>query len=324
MKNLTRYTLRTCLVLLFLCGTTNANAQFFKKLGKAIQKAANTINDITQPQNESTTRTMKVYKQPSTSQDSSAYKSKAKIAEESLGRWNNAAQTAAQKNSSPSTNKTTTNNTSKLGGKMLPGQKIALAVQQLREYEKQFYINDTIYKKELLGEYKAFTEMKKIYALVDKNTGKPQAFLVEPAYLTDYWGGKNPLVKIANTSTLYPSLQKLVSKYKEWQKTADSNNVGTFEKEIDIEIPIETLTFYRGNEIHAGKWNNKKFIFFRKYTDKPAYLKCIGEWKGLNSDCNTMGICFKNEQEITDFIEFFNPTKFKRLIEIQKQGGLFH
>lgn len=324
MKILARYTIRISLIVFFLCGTTNANAQFFKKLGKAIQKAANTINDITQPQDESTTRTMKVYKQPSSSQDSSAYKGKKEIAEESLGRWNNAAQAAAQKNSSPSTTKSTTNNTSKLGGKMLPGQRIALAVQQLAEYEKQFYINDTIYQKELLGEYKAFNEMKKIYALVDKKTSKPQAFLVEPAYLQDYWGGKNPLVKISNTSTLYSSLQKLVAKYKEWQKTADSNHVGTFEKEIDIEIPIETFTFYRGNDIHAGEWKNKKFIFFRKYTDKPAFLKCIGEWKGLNSDSNTMGICFKNEQEITDFIEFFNPTKFKKLIEIQKQGGLFH
>lgn len=106
-------------MLLFLCGARNANAQFFQKIGKAIQKAANTINDITQLQDESTTRTMKVYKQPSTSQDSSAYKGKKEIAEESLGRWNNAAQIAAQKNSYQTTTKSTTSNTSKLGGKML-------------------------------------------------------------------------------------------------------------------------------------------------------------------------------------------------------------
>jgi predicted NACHT family NTPase len=38
------------------------------------------------------------------------------------------------------------------------------------------------------------------------------------------------LVKIANSPTLYTTLQNLLAKYKEWQKTAISNNVGAFEK----------------------------------------------------------------------------------------------
>lgn len=47
-------------------------------------------------------------------------------------------------------------------------------------------------------------------------------------------------------------------------KIAISNNVGAFEKEIDIEIPIETMTFYRGKEIHAGKWDNKSSHLYIK------------------------------------------------------------
>jgi hypothetical protein len=46
------------------------------------------------------------------------------------------------------------------------------------------------------------------------------------------------LVKIANSPTLYTTLQNLLAKYKEWQKTAISNNVGAFEKKMTI------ATFY--------------------------------------------------------------------------------
>ena len=92
------------------------------------------------------------------------------------------------------------------------------------------------------------------------------------------------LVKIANSPTLYTTLQNLLAKYKEWQKIAISNNVGAFEKEIDIEIPIETMTFYRGKEIHAGKWDNKKFTFIYKNATKSPVLTCTGTWKGMNDD----------------------------------------
>lgn len=91
---------RLGLILVFLSGTTNANAQFFKKLGKAIQKAANTIEEITQPTNEPTTRTMKIYKQPDSIQADST-SNKKEITEGTLNRWNNAAQTASQINSKP-------------------------------------------------------------------------------------------------------------------------------------------------------------------------------------------------------------------------------
>jgi len=46
------------------------------------------------------------------------------------------------------------------------------------------------------------------------------------------------LVKIANSPALYTTLQNLLAKYKEWQKTAFSNNVGAFEKKMTI------ATFY--------------------------------------------------------------------------------
>ena len=174
---------RLGLILVFLSGTTNANAQFFKKLGKAIQKAANTIEEITQPTNEPTTRTMKIYKQPDSIQADST-SNKKEITEGTLNRWNNAAQTASQINSKPGN---TITSSSKLGGKLLPGQRIALAVQQRAEYEKQFYINDTIYKKEQLGEYKTFEQMKKIYALTD-NSKQAYAFLVEPIQIFAPWG----------------------------------------------------------------------------------------------------------------------------------------
>lgn len=305
---------RLGLILVFLSGTTNTNAQFFKKLGKAIQKAANTIEEITQPTNEPTTRTMKIYKQTDSIQaDSTSNKG-------TLNRWTNAAQTASQINSKPGN---TSSSSSKLGGKLLPGQRIALAVQQRAEYEKQFYINDTIYKKEQLGEYKTFEQMKKIYALTD-NSKQAYAFLVEPIQIFAPWGGKDGLVKIANSPTLYTTLQKLRAKYKEWQKTAISNNVGAFEKEIDIEIPIETMTFYRGKEIHAGKWDNKKFTFIYKNATKPPVLTCTGTWKGMNDDTAQLTIAFKNEQELSDFIAFFNPKELKKMIDFQKQGGLFH
>lgn len=310
---------RLGLILAFLSGTTNANAQFFKKLGKAIQKAANTIEEITQPTNEPTTRTMKIYKQPDSIQADST-SNKKEITEGALNRWNNAAQTASQINSKSGN---TITSSSKLGGKLLPGQRIALAVQQRAEYEKQFYINDTIYKKEQLGEYKTFEQMKKIYALTD-NSKQAYAFLVEPIRIFAPWGGKDGLVKIANSPTLYTTLQKLLAKYKEWQKTAISNNVGAFEKEIDIEIPIETMTFYRGKEIHAGKWDNKKFTFIYKNAPKPPVLTCTGTWKGMNDDTAQLTIAFKNEQELCDFIAFFNPKELKKMIDFQKQGGLFH
>lgn len=78
---------RLGLILVFLSGTTNANAQFFKKLGKAIQKAANTIEEITQPTNEPTTRTMKIYKQPDSIQADST-SNKKEITEGTLNRYN--------------------------------------------------------------------------------------------------------------------------------------------------------------------------------------------------------------------------------------------
>lgn len=324
MRLFTRLSFRIGLMLTFLSVTTNANAQFFKKLGKAIQKAANTIEQVTQPSNETTTRTMKIYKQPDSTQttDTLDGTSKKGIAEGALNRWNNAAQIAAQKNSQ--TNNTKSTSTNKPGGKLLPGQRIALAVQQQTEYEKQFYINDTIYKKELLGEYKAFDKMKKIYALTEANSTKAHAFLIEPVVFIDFWGGNNALIKIENTSTLYSDLQKLLTKYKEWAKTAETNNVGDFSKEIDIPLPIEAITFYRGKDIHAGKWNNKKFTFFYKSASHSIAIGCNDEWKGLNDDTNIIKLGFKNDKEFNDFIKFFNPKDLKKLIDFQKQGGLFH
>ena len=79
--------------------------------------------------------------------------------------------------------------------------------------------------------------MKKIYALTD-NSKQAYAFLVEPIQIFAPWGGKDGLVKIANSPTLYTTLQNLLAKYKEWQKTSISNNVGAFEKKMTI------ATFY--------------------------------------------------------------------------------
>ena len=324
MRLFTRPSFRIGLMLVFISVTTNANAQFFKKLGKAIQKAANTIEQVTQPSSETTTRTMKIYKQPDSAQttDSLDGSSKKNIAEGALNRWNNAAQIAAQKNSQPNNTKST--NTNKQGGKLLPGQRIALAVQQQAEYEKQFYINDTIYKKELLGEYNTFDKMKKIYALTEANSTKAHAFLIEPVVFIDFWGGNNALIKIENTATFYTDLQKLLAKYKEWAKTAEANNVGDFSKEIDIPLPIEAITFYRGRDIYAGKWNNKKFTFFYKSSSHSIAIGCNDEWKGLNDDTSIIQLAFKNDKEFSDFIKFFNPKDLKKLIDFQKQGGLFH
>lgn len=44
----------------------------------------------------------------------------------------------------------------------------------------------------------------------------------------------------------------------------------------------------------------------------------------MNDDTAQLTIAFKNEQELSDFIAFFNPKELKKMIDFQKQGGLFH
>lgn len=44
----------------------------------------------------------------------------------------------------------------------------------------------------------------------------------------------------------------------------------------------------------------------------------------MNDDTAQLTIAFKNEQELCDFIAFFNPKELKKMIDFQKQGGLFH
>ncbi len=68
----------------------------------------------------------------------------------------------------------------------------------------------------------------------------------------------------------------------------------------------------------------KSSHLYIKMRQNLLFLTCTGTWKGMNDDTAQLTIAFKNEQELCDFIAFFNPKELKKIIDFQKQGGLFH
>ena len=171
-----------------------------------------------------------------------------------------------------------------------------------------------------IGEFKSLDKMYKAQGFINSDTSLIYMYKVEATYVQKaFWVCyKTPCFYIACTPTLIDELKQISSKYKEWAKAAKENNVGKFQKDIEIEFPIVNYSYEMKDARKAQcitKNCEKKKLTFNYYdTSKvPSLFYMVRTSPSWETDVQIpFSLSFGSPEEFDSFIDFLNPENVKK------------
>lgn len=313
----TKLVLRLLTVFLFVTFSANANAQFFKKLGKKIEQGIEKLGMSSNSRESSfsynpySSNNSQNNEANVQNKSSSAGDRKTQIAHDALDRWKNNAKKASDLNSDKVPEVSTSNS--------IPNSK-----DQMQEARWKVF---NLAKKNVVGQFNTCSRVRNLYVIFNSDS-TVNSYWIEPTQIIDIWGGNggnsrgDAMFQISASS--YETLKEISLKYKEWIKVAEDNKVGNFEKAIPIDLSFGFLFFVRDKLIKCDKCASKEFIFIRNGNNHGS-LFISQDWsdRGVDETAN-LRLMFLTPEEFDKFVELFNPSKLQEYLNFQKSGGLFH
>lgn len=122
----------------------------------------------------------------------------------------------------------------------------------------------------------------------------------------------------------YESLKQISAKYDEWSETAKANNLLTFNKEFDVDMPKGNL-FWHGVQVWISTGKRLTPVFLVTQT-KPMVMFVSSGVANLNRYISeTFDIVLSTPAAINDFAEIFNPDKaLQRALDVESIDGKFN
>ena len=185
-----------------------------------------------------------------------------------------------------------------------------------------------------IGSFKSYGQYRDARALFEPDTAIVDFYYipVDSYMMKEVSRSDGSYFIIPCTPTTYETLTKIRDKYKEWSDLAMSHNTESFDKDIDIVLPVYKYAFRNNKNQYITKefyFKNEesKFIFRHQNRNSRPSLWLMNAvkdqlWNGKTYHKGFV-LRFASTEEFAEFVEFMKPENVVKRAKSESIDALF-